>query len=133
MTFSLQFFYNSVWRKEPCFHKSEENENVQNEVGLVVIQQLEYEPRSASRVNYRSWVTRASILIALVDTLKDYGPKPTILCLYRPEVTNNIQFQEQCEGARSLSANEIQIQNQSHSRISNFRFTVSLNNTENKI
>lgn len=44
MTFSLQFFYNSVWRKERCFHKSEENENVQNEVGLVVIQQLEYEP-----------------------------------------------------------------------------------------
>lgn len=35
---------------------------------------------------------RASSLIVLVDTLKDEGKKPSILCNVKPKVKNNFQF-----------------------------------------
>jgi len=48
---------------------------------------------------------RASSLIVLVDTLKDYNTKPSILNVY---FKNNVQFQGQCMFDRCLAPNRKQ-------------------------
>ena len=46
-----------------------------------------------SQVDYRSQKMRASSLIVLVETLKDWSPKPTKLCVFELKIKKNCRFQ----------------------------------------
>ena len=46
-----------------------------------------------------------SQLSVLVDSLRDYNTKPTILCIFKLKIKNNFQFQEQRARDHCLSAN----------------------------
>ena len=73
-----------------------------------------------SQVDYHSKKTRASILIVLVETLKDCSPKLAILCTFKPTFkNNNWPFKEQHAHDCVLSTNRKQWENQSDSWIFN--------------
>ena len=52
-------------------------------------------------VDYRSYKTRASSLIVLVETLKDCSPEPTILCTLKTKIKKSYRLRSLSSYARA--------------------------------